>query len=208
MCVVLFAFVATAQQRQIVQLSAAENKLELKGVNPESFSARITVKELGFKTSDLENGVYSLLEVEGMTRPSNVGQAILPVISRLIEVPYGAEIQVNILGYTEELINLDDYGISRIEPTQPSYNKSTSVEDQVFVIDEQYYNTDAFETSELIETEIYGIMRGVRMGGITIRPYHYNPVENTLLIYNNLDFEIVFVNADLATTEEMKSRFY
>jgi len=110
--------------------------------------------------------------------------------------------------YDEEVINLNDYGINVIEPLQPSYNKSTPVEDQVFVIDEDYYSTDTYESTELISAEILGVMRGVRMGRIEIRPYHYNPVENTLIVYNNLDFQVNFVGADFVLTEEMKAKSY
>ncbi|PLX08677.1 MAG: hypothetical protein C0596_05065 [Marinilabiliales bacterium] len=37
--VVLFSFYAIAQQTQVIPLSAGENQLELKSVNPESFNA-------------------------------------------------------------------------------------------------------------------------------------------------------------------------
>jgi len=206
--VVLLSFAAIAQQEQVIQLSAGENKLELKSVTPEAFSAKILVKELNFLNKVDENGEFSVLNVEGMTRPNNVGQANLPVISKLIEVPYGAEIQVVINGYDEEVINLDDYGINRIEPTQPSYSKSTPEGEYYFVIDNDYYSTDELESTPLVKTEINGVMRGTRMGRIEIRPYHYNPVENTLTVYNNLDFECGFFGADLALTEEMKNKFY
>jgi len=205
--VVLTGFICFAQ-KQVITLSAGENKLELKGVTPEAFSAKIQMKELKVESRSTENGDFSILNVEGFVRPANVGQANLPVLSKLIEVPYGAEIQVVIKGYTEEVINLNEYGISRIEPTQPSYHKSTPIEDQLFVINEDYYNTDEYDNEELIKTEISGEMRGVRIGRIEIRPYHYNPVENTLIVYNNLDFDVVFVNADLALTTEMKNKFY
>ncbi len=208
MIAVVLCVSAFAQLTQVIPLSAGQNQLELKGLNPESFSAKVQIKELKLENKTDVNGVFSMMEVEGMTRPANVGQANLPVISKLIEVPYGAEIQVLIKGYDEEVINLDDYGISRIEPTQPSYSKSSTPEEQIFVMDQEYYNTDEYETTPLVQTEIHGVMRGLRMGRIEIRPYHYNPVENTLIVYNNLDFEVVFVNADLALTEEMKNKYY
>jgi hypothetical protein len=202
-----FSFL-NAQTTQIIQLSANETKMELKDVSPEAFSAKIYLKELNLTNQSDENGNFSFLEIEGLTSPANVGQANLPVISKLIEVPYGAEIVVNIKSYNEEVINLDDYGIYRISPTQPSYKKSTPEGEYYFVIDEEYYNTDQLESTPLITTEIQGIMRGVRMGRIEIRPWHYNPVENTLIVYNNLDYEVIFVGADLGLTEEMKNKYY
>ncbi|MDD3687984.1 MAG: C25 family cysteine peptidase, partial [Bacteroidales bacterium] len=204
---VLTVSLSFAQQKQVIKLTAGENQLELRSVTPESFSAKVQISELGFRASNY-NGNFSAMDVVGMNRPNNVGEANLPVISKLIEVPYGAEIQVIIRNYTEEVINLDEYGISTIEPTQPSYSKSTPVEEQYFVINEEYYSSDELENCPLITTEINGIMRGLRFGRIEIRPWHYNPVENTLVVYNNLDFEIVFVNADLTLTQEMKNKYY
>jgi len=203
----LFCTVAFAQ-KQNIQLSSAVTQLDMKSVSAESFNAEVNIKELSLENISNENGSFSTLEIEGTVAPSNVGRASLPVISKLIEVPFGAEIQVVINSYDEEVINLSDYGIERITPTQPSYSKSTPIEQQLFVIDNEYYNTDAYETSELISTEVLGVMRGVRMGRIEIRPYRYNPVENTIIVYNNLDFTVNFIGADLATTEEMKARYY
>ena len=208
MIAAVICFTAISQQVQVIPLSVEQNRLELKSVAPEYFSAKIEMKELQLESRSTENGDFSVLNVEGFVRPSNVGKPNLPVLSKLIEVPYGAEIQILIKGYTEEVINLDEYGISRIEPTQPSYHKSTPIEDQVFVIDEAFYNTDEYDTEDLIKADISGEMRGVRIGRIEIRPYHYNPVENTLIVYNNLDFEVVFVNANLALTNEMKNKYY
>jgi PKD repeat protein len=207
--VVMFSLTAFSQQKQVIQLlSASTNQLELKSVTPESFSAKTTIKEISLENVSDANGEFSFMELTGGINPANIGQANLPVISKLIEVPYGAEIEIIINSYDEEVINLSDYGINRISPTQPSYSKSTAAEDMVFVMDQDYYNTDTYETTPLVIGEIDGIMRGVRIGRIEIRPYHYNPVENTLIVYNNLDFEVRFVGADIATTEEMKAKYY
>jgi len=204
----VISFSLYPQYEEVIQLSDSESEIQVKSISPESFSLKTMIKELKFESQIDENGSFSILEVEGFTRPSNIGQANLPVISKLIEVPYGAEIQIVINGYDEELINLDDYGIDVILPTQPSYSKSTPLEDQVFVIDEEYYSSDELENTALVKTEIHGVMRGVRFGRIEIRPYHYNPVENTLLVYNNLDFDVVFTNSDLELTSEMKNKYY
>ncbi len=204
----LFCISAFAQQSQVIPLSAGENQLRMRGVNPESFNAKLSYKELSFENSSYPEGDFSVLELEDAVKPNNIGQASLPVISKMIEIPYGAEISIVINSYDEEVINLSDYGIDRIAPTQPSYQKNTPEDEMYFVIDEDYYSTDEYETTPLVVGEIHGVMRGFRVGRIEIRPYHYNPVENTIIFYNNLDFSVHFVGADIATTEEMKNRYY
>ncbi|HOK37291.1 MAG TPA: PKD domain-containing protein [Bacteroidales bacterium] len=205
---VLIASMAITQDLVRVPLTGAVTENRLKSLSPTNFTAIFSVSDLNFVSQNSLNGEFSAMQVQGMVASSEVGKPNLPVISRLIEVPYGAEIQINIKAYTEEVINLNDYGIARIEPVQPSYSKSTPDSEKVWVIDEEYYNTNQFDDNPLIKTEIYGYMRGVRVGRVEIRPWHYNPVDNTLIVYNNLDYEIVFLNADLSTTEEMKNRYY
>ena len=203
-----FSLFLFSQQSEIIPLSVNHNKLEFKGFTPTAFSAKVQMKELKATNKVIENREFASIDLEGFASTGTVGQAGVPTLSRMIEVPHGAEVQVLIHGYSQEVVNLSEYGINKIAPVQPSYSKSTPIEEQYFVIDENYYNTDLYDTEDIVKVEIYGTMRGVRIAGLTIRPYHYNPVENTLIVYNDLDFEIKFLNADLALTEQMKNRYY
>ncbi|MDR2927317.1 MAG: C25 family cysteine peptidase [Cytophagaceae bacterium] len=203
----LFTTVGFAQHKQTIHLSSKASGMKLKSVQQEQFSIQNSINELILRNTASGNGNFSLLEIEGATNPSNTGKASLPVFSHLIEVPAGAEIEVEINYYTEENIRLNDYGVDVIMPTQPSYSKSTPQSEMKFVIDEVYYNTNRFDDEPLVKTEITGTMRGTRFGRIEVRPYHYNPVENTLIVYNDLDFTVKFKNADFAETQRLKSLY-
>ncbi|PLW91869.1 MAG: hypothetical protein C0592_13705, partial [Marinilabiliales bacterium] len=205
----LFSFSLIAQQTSFIDLSASESKLEVLSSTPDKLILNTSVDNFEWSTTTVPiYGAFTELKVEGMTFASTVGQPKFPVYSNLIEVPYGATIDVVITGYTEEVIDLDQMGLPRIIPAQPSYSKSSDPNDRVFQIDNKYYNTNALVESELVKTEINGIMRGVRIGRVEVCPYHYNPVENELIVYNNLTFEIQFKNADHVTTEQNKSRYF
>ncbi|NLA23617.1 MAG: hypothetical protein GX879_01490, partial [Bacteroidales bacterium] len=195
-------------QKLAIPLSSAQSEFKLKSSTFDNFTAGLNLKELIFENTSTENGNFAYLEIEGGTTPANVGQASLPVVSKLIEIPQEAEIQIIVNSYETEVVNLSDYGINQIIPTQPSYSKSTPEEEMHFVIDENYYQTDILEENELVISEILGTMRGVRIGRIEIRPYHYNPVENTLVIYNNLDFSVNFLGSDIGLTDALKTKFY
>jgi len=204
----LFSFGLFAQQTQTIPLSAQESKLQLKSSLPDQLVLKNQVKELN-AISSIENGnSYTSFEVNGFSRSSEVGKPNLPTLSKLIEVPYGAEIEVIITGYNEEVIDLNEYGLGKIVPSQPSYSKSTDPSDMIFTIDEDYYQTDAMIETPLVKAEVYGVMRGTRLGGIHICPFRYNPVQNVLTVYNDLTFEIRFINADHATTASEKNRLY
>ncbi len=202
----LSVFFVFPQNSQIIPLSQSKNHFKTEVKSDYSLRIKTSLKKIHAQKYTNEYGSYSVLSIEGTTAPSNIGEAGLPIFSRLIEVPHKAEIKIIINSYNEEVINLNDYGLDIIMPVQPSYSKSTPPEDIVFIKNSDYYNTNTFEKNDLIKSEIYGIMRGVRIGRIEIRPYHYNPVENTLIVYNDLDFEIHFDGADLLLTETEKAK--
>lgn len=55
----------------------------------------------------------------------NIGNPDLPVLNRLIEVPAGATVSVNVTSYDEVLLNLANYDINKlIAPAQESVSKS------------------------------------------------------------------------------------
>jgi hypothetical protein len=47
-------------------------------------------------------------------------------------------------------------------------------------------------------------MRALNMARVDISPVQYNPVENKLRVYDVLEIEILFENANLAKTLELK----
>jgi PKD repeat protein len=127
----------------------------------------------------------------------------------LIEIPYGADIEVAIISYDEELVSLTSLGLpNQIMPAQPSVSKSADPSTLPFYFDQGLYNQNSFTSTPLVTVEEHGIMRGVKVGGVTISPIRYNTVQNVLKIYNNLVFEIRFHNADYALTDQIKSKFY
>ncbi len=203
-----YCVMAQYQQKQTINLSSTNNRLDINNIRAESFAAKLSLKEIKLGKEIREEGIFSVPEILEGTKPSNVGQANLPIISKMIEIPYDANVQVEIISYRPDTINISDYGLDKIIPTQPSYPKNTPEDEMYFVIDEDYYSNDLYETTPLVKTEILGIMRGMRIGRIEIRPYHYNPVKNTLIVYNDLEFKIKFIGSDLSKTEEMKKKYY
>ncbi|MBN2681502.1 MAG: choice-of-anchor J domain-containing protein [Bacteroidales bacterium] len=203
------ALTINAQQTITFPFSGTKSGLEIKASTPDKMRIEASISELKASSSQILNSeMFTNLESSGLIRNDVTGKPELPVFSRLIEVPYQAGIEVNIISYSEEVINLNEFELPVIAPNQPSYTKSSDPSTHVFVIDQEFYNTNEFSDGPGIKTEIEGIMRGTRIGRIEICPFSYNPVENILIVYHNIEFEVRFINADHSLTDAMKSKYY
>jgi hypothetical protein len=138
------------------------------------------------------------------------GKPQLPVMKQLIEIPWGCEVEVVYNAQNLREIELKDFNFThRVFPAQPPVSKQT--DDQAgleFIYDSLTYSTDRFYALEPVKIVDLGILRGVRLARIEISPFSYNPVTETLEIIYILDAEIHFKNADIALTENEKSRVF
>ena len=60
-----------------------------------------------------EEGEFVKLVVPAYGSDSKDGDAELPVLQKLIRVPFGSEIVVKIINLEEKIIKLSDYGFSK-----------------------------------------------------------------------------------------------
>ncbi|MDD2200485.1 MAG: C25 family peptidase propeptide domain-containing protein, partial [Bacteroidales bacterium] len=132
--VIALTFVwAQKQNTAIVSLEPQQTALSIESLSPESFSMKAEISHLDFVNMETEQGTYTSIIFEGMAKPSNVGHPELPVINRLMEVPFGADVQINIISYDEEIIDLNNLGITnQIIPVQASYAKNSDPSSHVF----------------------------------------------------------------------------
>ena len=56
----------------------------------------------------------------------------------------------------------------------------------------------------LVSVTHIGIMRAVNLARVDVSPVQYNPVTNTLRVYDELEFDIRYLNADVAGTIALK----
>jgi hypothetical protein len=139
-------------------------------------------------------GLFNQMITEGMSKTFDPGKPDLPVINRLIEIPFNAETKINVISYDEEIIELKDYNLDKlIMPAQPSVAKNKEVKDEPFIKDDEVYSKNEFYRNELVKFEDRGYLRNRHLGYIEISPFAYNPITNTLKVINNIEIEIVFV---------------
>lgn len=208
--VITMVFMALSINANQVKLKNAEqNDLQLLSKSQSGFQVISTLSELEYFVVKTEKGNFVQLRIPGYTKNFEIGTPELPMLKHLVEIPQNANISINILSYDEEIIDLNELGIIfKMFPVQPSISKSADPSDIVFQYDEAFYSIDAFNKCPLAEVKVLGTMRGVQFGRLEIAPFRYNPVTNQLKIYNNIQVEVVFENADFSKTNEIKNQYF
>ena len=102
---------------------------------------------------------------------------------------------MKVISYDVKEYKLSDFGITqKLFPAQPPQSKSNN---QVKPLDfnKQVYETNRFYGEALARVEVAGYLRSVQLANLILSPVEYNPVTNTIRVYDNLVVEIHFSGA-------------
>lgn len=186
-----------------------KNKFQLTENSYSSMSFSLSTLEFSTAKIKTPYGFFTELSAVGLTSSNILGEAKLPVMRKLIEIPLDATPEVHITNYTVKEFALSDFGgIYPVIPAQPPISKSLKPEEIKFSYNAAAYQVDEYTNRPLVSVDIIGIMRGLRVGRVTISPVKYNPVKNTLSVYENIEAEIVFKNGNVSKTLQLKKDKY
>ncbi|MEA3445516.1 MAG: C25 family cysteine peptidase, partial [Bacteroidota bacterium] len=192
-----------------IKLNAINSEFSFKKTEGNSFNFQNSLLSIKLIEVETKSGSFVKLLLEDYVGTKELGYPELPVLSKLVEIPKGAEIAIIVKSYSEEIIDLDNQGISKkIFPAQASLSKSQQPEDMEFYYNQEIYSTNEFIDNPIAVIDNLGFMRGVQLGRLRIHPVQYNPVTNQLRILNNLEVEVHFYNADYASTKSEKDKYY
>ncbi|NTW25168.1 MAG: Gingipain R, partial [Lentimicrobium sp.] len=153
-----------------------------------------------------EKGEFTEISAAGYSYTQETGNPKLPVMRRLIEIPVGATLEVEVVSYEEKEFKLSDLGLSnRLMPKQAPVAKNVTGK-LPFEINNQVYNQNRFYGKPLASYEIVGFMRGTRMARLDISPIEYNPVTGIIRVYDNVVVNVKFKNGDYAATSLLKEK--
>ncbi len=198
--------VVQAQNTKSFDLSGKDNTIKKFNATNNGFSIDVTTSKFSLIPATTSQGNFVSISGSQLLPVFTVGKPNLPVYSKLIEIPLGAEVKVHILSYDEEIIDLNAYGITdKIIPAQESERKTP--QNKPFAIDRQLYAKNTFYAQgNMVYYEDRGQIRATRIGRLQIRPFSYNPVKNLLKVYKNIKVEISYVGADHEATKRLKER--
>lgn len=189
-----------------VRLNAGDNQLKIKDNTYQDLN--LTYQFSGFNTVDIktEKGIFTRLTVPAYAKRGEFGSPELPVKSELIEIPFNASVKITLTNVKMKEYSLDELGlIHPVFPFQPPVPKTGQA--VPFVYNDAAYKVNSFGTSQPVSVEVLGIMRGVRIGRLDISPVQYNPASRTIRVYESMDVEISFENADIAKTLAQKHTY-
>ena len=204
----LLALSFCAMAQQSIQLRSV-NKAECVRSDMTSLKASFSFSSIDAQDVQSERGTFSWLSLPNTIIGGNEGDPQIPVVNELIAVPFGAHPRIEITSYSTTDYRLEDYGINTLVPRQPSLRKDQRPEDVPFVMNEAaYQSTRGFRSEPMAVVEVAGTMRGVQLGKLTIEPVSYDPINNTLRVFNDIEVEVHFDGADRQSTEDMLVKTY
>ena len=127
----------------------------------------------------------SEINISGLVLPNTEGCPNLPVESRLLAVPQGAEVRLNVIHVESEIIR--DVNIApalriQAESEEPEFN---------YVKDPAVYGKNAFYPEQAFTIDRSSI-RGVDVVAVSVSPFQYNPVTKELKVYTNIELSVSY----------------
>ena len=197
---VMSTFFAMAQTGRIDLRS--ESKAMCVKSDMTSLKASFSFSSIQAEDYQTDRGVFSWISLPNTVIGGNEGDPQVPVVNDLIAIPVGATPRIEVTGYSVTDYRLEDYGIHTLVPRQPSLRKDLNPEDVPFVYNATAYQTRSLASAPRAYVNVDGIMRGVCVGKMSIDPVSYDPVNNMLRVFNDIEVEVFFDGADAQATED------
>ncbi|MBN3035278.1 MAG: T9SS type A sorting domain-containing protein [Bacteroidales bacterium] len=214
---ILLAFLICLQEAMagdIIIKPQAETRLDITENSYDRLDLLNSVSAIWYGDVKTQAGYFTLLNIGEYGYSLNEGDPQLPVLKKLIEIPLGASVEVSVVREHFTDISLAALGVSHpVLPAQPPLSKSIDNPDDVeFIYNEAVYMTDEFYGMDRIRVTDLGVVRGIRIARLEIAPVLYNPVQQLLRVYDDIEIGIRFSGGDLGETltlkEEMFSPFF
>ena len=132
--------------------------------------------EFEFGRINTEEGMFATIKVPNFALTLIKGEAKLPIIRRMIEIPYESTPEITVSSISWEYTSLNKLNLpDRVLPAQHSVEKIPELSVD-FVINEEYYSINSFIPRDIVNIVQTGKIRGRRFALVEISPIQYKPV--------------------------------
>ncbi len=180
-------------QNQTILLDKSKNEFSVYQATDKGFTIKSSLGELNWEKLSIDKLKTDFIEfrANGYSKPYGKGEPALPILTKMIEVPENADVEFRIVSYNEQIIDLKKEGIlHKIIPAQPSIRKTPQKE--LFYFSKELYSLEFFTENKIVTVNEIGYFRNIKLAEIQIQPFQYNPQEDLLKIWNDLEIEITF----------------
>ncbi|MCD6161320.1 MAG: immune inhibitor A [candidate division Zixibacteria bacterium] len=206
LCIGLFGI---AYSNQTIQIGDSPSGVALISQDQSGLILEVKVGSIDFSTITTNEGDFSLLAIEGFTHSQRIGEPNLPMVNRIISIPFGCELQTEVLNGEIRELSLNGLGLTNpLMPTQPSLSKSNDPDDIPFEYNRQVYRQSGYYALPAADAQIQGTMRSQHLGLVSIAPIEYDPVNNTIKVYKNLTIKVTYVHPNWAETRRIQRKYY
>jgi len=191
-----------------IQVKGGASQLLLTSDRDDGMQFRIDVGELSALDVNTKSGEFTRISIPGFHSSHVEGAPELPMMNRLVAIPYGASARIEVLSVQSRTIDLADHGIAApIFPAQPSVSKSADLDNLPFYYDAAAYAQPkvAGEMARFVEL---GTLRSQKMGRLEIAPVEYLPRENQIVVHETMDVRVVFEGGDKSAGDDFYARTY
>jgi hypothetical protein len=171
---------------------------------------RFSVTLNGFQNETVSTpaGDFTSLSLDDEGYSTEVGTAALPVIRRLVEIPYGAQVSLEYGPIVRHETTLAECQWLRILPLQAPVAKRPGSEKAAdFVLNQTAYSRSGFIISEIAYSSQPLYLRGHRFVLVEIHPLNYCPSDGRLCFYDQIEIRLKLTGSDAALTGQMKTRY-
>lgn len=180
---------------------------ELQSRTDQKIVVKCNISELEKSTVSTPKGMFTRITLPMYQAVNDPGNPWLPMMHHLIEVPFGAKLEIQVISKIEKEYLLSELGIEYpVMPCQPSHRKDER--EFRFVHNEETYQKDEYLEYPLARIMEVGMLRHYRVAAVQIAPVLYNPVQKKLKVYNEIYLEISMRGSDLERTREIKKEYY
>jgi len=182
---------------------------EFSAQNLDETTIELNINSLNFETEiiDTTEGIFASISLPNFAYSMVKGQAKLPVIRKMIEIPYGSDPEITINSVSWEYTSLNELNLpARIIPAQQSLEKVPEPQDG-FVVDEQFYSSDVFTPADISKIVEIGIMRARCFALVEISPLQYKPSTGELKLMSSCEIIINLPDSDMQQTYEKIQRY-
>lgn len=155
-------------------------------------SLRLTHNLTGMRLENMETdkGNGQVISLNGIYLPNDAGAPNLPGNSRYIAIPNGATAKLIVHSYQKETI--ENVELLPAAPIQLDTDDSPAD----YSKDQAIYGKNAPYPAEPFLLSAVENIRGLDVIMLGITPFQYNPVTKELVVYHNIDMEVVFEGGD------------